>query len=320
MENGLEGKRVFVTGAAGVIGRQVLKRLVERKAVILAADRYPLGGDQTWPQVIYLQRDISCCPLYELHDFQPEVVIHLAAAFERSRETPEFWRVNWHDNTLLSHNLVDMVKNVANAKRFIFASSYLIYSPDLYLFKSQDAAVRLLRESDFQAPRNVTGASKFYTESELEFTRAYYKPDLRVVNARIYRVYGPGSRDVVSRWVRAALRGETIEVYNKENRFDFVFAGDVAEGLLRLAESDAAQGIVNLGSGLASSIQDVVAALMRHLGTDAFEMKDLGTQEMFEASCADLTRLRAWTRWAPTTSLHAGLGELIQYERTRLGG
>ena len=45
--------------------------------------------------------------LSELIDFNPEVIIHLAAAFERSEETPEFWGVNWHDNMLVSHNVVD---------------------------------------------------------------------------------------------------------------------------------------------------------------------------------------------------------------------
>src|SRR5437762_5971493 len=86
---------------------------------------------------------------------------------------------------------------------------------------------------------------------------------VRTISARIYRVYGCGSRDVVSRWVRALIAGRPIEVFNPENRFDYIFAGDVAEGLRRLADSPTASGIVNLATGRSPSIAEVTAAVLR---------------------------------------------------------
>ena len=61
------------------------------------------------------------------------------------------------------------------------------------------------------------------------------------VSARIFRVYGRGSRDVVSRWIRSLTQAPDLPltVFRKEGRFDYVYAGDVAEGLLRLGASDA---------------------------------------------------------------------------------
>src|SRR5207237_653324 len=72
--------------------------------------------------------------------------------------------------------------------------------------------------------------------------------------------------DVVSRWVRALIAGRPIEVFNPENRFDYIFAGDVAEGLRRLADSPTASGIVNLATGRSPSIAEVAAAVLRATG------------------------------------------------------
>ena len=58
----------------------------------------------------------------------------------------------------------------------------------------------------------------------------------------------------MSRWVRAALDGEPIAVYHAENRFDYIFSADVAEGLVRLSVSPRAAGIINLGSGNARPV------------------------------------------------------------------
>lgn len=308
----LKGKRVLVTGSAGVIGMELLSRLISAGAVILSADRYPLPSEFSG-SVTHLQRDLAAAPLFELHDFQPEVIFHLAAAFERSKESPEFWRINWHNNMLLSHWLIDLAKDVAAVETFVFASSYLIYSPSLYSFATAPAEARRLAETDPVGPRNITGAAKYYTEHELEFLKEYCRPSVRIVNARIYRVYGCGSMDVISRWVRDALAGRPIQLYNKLNRFDYIYAGDVAEGLLRLAEEGAVDGIVNLGSGTAHAVQDVIAILKEHFPSLAVE--DNGVRDVFEGSCAEIAQLRQATGWAPPTKLEDGIRTIIDFEQ-----
>lgn len=316
MNEVLRGRRILVTGSAGVIGLELLKRLIAKGANILSVDRYPLPIEYD-RNVTHVQRDLAAAPLYELHNFQPEIIFHLAAAFERSKESPEFWRVNWHDNMLLSHHVIDQAKDVSALKTFVFASSYLIYAPSLYISNELAEEATYLKEGDPVNPRNITGAAKYYTERELEFVREYYNPSLRVVNARIYRVYGCGSKDVVSRWVQAALSGRQVELYNKQNSFDFIFAGDVAEGLLRLAENPGAEGAVNLGSGVAQSIQDVLNILSEHIPMTQLRIHNLGTIEPFEANCADSTRLKHLTGWVPLTNLEKGIKIIIEFEQSK---
>ncbi|HEY4633346.1 MAG TPA: NAD-dependent epimerase/dehydratase family protein, partial [Candidatus Limnocylindrales bacterium] len=169
------------------------------------------------------------------------------------------------------------------------------------------------------APRNLCGAAKLYGEAELEFARGVMHGWARTVSARIFRVYGRGSRDIVSRWVRAALRGESIEVFNPENRFDYVYSGDVAEGLLRMAIEPEAIGPINLATGHTRTVGDVIAAIETATGT-SLRTTFVPSDEPFEASRADVTRLRESLGWSPGTRLEDGVARLVAHERENLHG
>ncbi len=309
------GTRVWVTGSAGVIGRELLTLLSARGADVLSIDRVALDAPR--PGVRHLTLDLGAGDLDEVRAFAPEVVLHLAAAFERSRETPEFWGHGWNDNVLASHRVIEATAALPSVSTFVFASSYLLYDPSLYLFATPRSAPVLLQEEMPLAPRNLCGAAKWYAERELDFVREHLSPNLRTVLPRIYRVYGRGSRDVVSRWVRAALRGEPIEVWNGASRFDYVYAGDVAAGILCLADTEAAQGSVNLATGRAHSVDEMLATIASRLPVPADTVKRVRVDEPFEASAADVGRLRALTGWSPQTTLEQGIDELIAYERAQ---
>lgn len=311
----IAGRRALVTGSAGVIGRELVALLLDAGAPVLSVDRLPLPEGR-WTAARHLRVDLAEDDLGAIRAFAPQVVFHLAAAFERSRETPEFWEVNWKDNVRCGHRVVELARELPGVDTFVFASSYLIYDPATYLFAAPPSSPRVLREGDAAAPRNLCGGAKLYLERELEFLRATSRPGLRTLHARIFRVYGRGSRDVVSRWVRAALRGEPIEIYHPDNRFDYIFAADVAQGLLRLAASERAQGVVNLGSGAPRRVREVLDAVLREVPAAAGCVRSATLDEPYEASAAGLDRLVAATGWTPPTSLEDGVAQVVAFERT----
>jgi len=311
----VKGKRVIVTGGAGVIGRELLKLLADKNANVLSVDREPLPIREP-SGIRHIKRDLASDDLDELIEFQPQFIFHLAATFERSAESPEFWEANWHDNVIASHRTISLINAMKDLEIFIFASSYLVYSPSLYLRPSPVADIPCLKEESLKAPRNLCGAAKLYTEKEIDFAREYCRPSLRAVNARIYRVYGHGSKDIISRWIRAALSGEDINVYNRQNRFDYIFAFDVAQGLLTIAQSSKVEGVINLGSGVSRSIQevlDILCGLFPGLEKRIKDMRDI--EQPFEASCADLAKLKELTGWAPPTSLEEGIRAVLEFEK-----
>ncbi len=309
----LRGHRVLVTGGSGVIARELLDQLADRHATVLSVDRLPLGRPAP-PGVEHLVADLADADLRQIADFAPRTILHLAATFERSAESAEFWEHNWSDNVIATHRLAELAARAGTVEAFVFASSYLTYRTSQYLSPEPASAGVALIEDGPILPRNLCGAAKLYGEAELAFARDVMGGAFRTVSARIFRVYGRGSRDVVSRWIRAALRGDPIQVYHPENRFDYVYSGDVAEGLLRMASDPRADGVINLATGRARPVSDVMAAIEAATGRK-LDARLGPIDEPYEASRADISRLRSRLGWSPDTSLEDGVAILVAHER-----
>jgi len=310
-----KNKKILVTGGAGVIGKELVNKMIELGANILCLDIVPKPKELS-NMVEYRRVDLSNVKSELIKEFNPKVIFHLAATFERTEETPEFWEDNFRNNIILSHNIIDAAKKCANLEKFIFASSYLIYSQNLYLFSKPPINSRKLKETELVNPRNLVGAAKYYTEKELEFINKMFGNFISI-SARIYRVYGFGSRDVISRWVRMALNGDELVVFQKENMFDYIFAEDVAEGLIKMAENVNRDKIINLGTGTARRIDDVIKILRDQIPD--IKVKEIEKEGLFEASCADISNLVKLTGWKPKITLEEGIRRLVEYERDQMG-
>jgi carbamoyl-phosphate synthase large subunit len=308
------GARVLVTGGAGVIARELLALLATRTDAVLSVDRLPLAFQEP-SGVRHWVADLAIADLSPIADFRPDVIIHLAASFERSVETPEFWAQNWGDNVLASHRLLELATGLRTVRTFVFASSYLVYRTSQYLSAEPASVGFALAEDADIAPRNLCGAAKLYGEAELRFAESVLGGGFRAVSARIFRGYGRGSRDVISRWVRAALRDEQVEVYHPENRFDYIYSGDAAEGLVRMALESEVTGAVNLATGVARSVGEVVQAIEAATGVRLRTLK-VDTDEPYEGSRADVRRLRDSLGWIPATPLEDGISHIVEFERS----
>lgn len=312
----LKNKKIFISGGAGVIGREMIPKLIALGAKIFVGDLK--SCPQEWRgQVQYRQGDLNFLEASEIEDFAPEIFIHLAATFERSEESYEFWNENFWHNMRLSNHLMTLVKDLPSLKKIVFASSYLIYDPSLYNFNKPQYKPVCLSENDSIYPRNLTGMAKLAHEIELRFINQFNCKRYKVVMARIFRGYGRGSRDVISRWVRSLLANQQIEVYKKEGFFDYIYAADTAEGLIRLSAAPKAQGIVNLGTGKAKKLSDVLKVLKGYFPKmKTKEGKKEKTDILFEASQAKISRLFNLTQWKPKYDIEKAIPEIIEYERS----
>jgi carbamoyl-phosphate synthase large subunit len=304
-------KRVFISGGNGVIGRELVNRLHSLGADIMVGDLKAFGGDLP-RDIRYRQGDLNYCKPDELLSFKPEFFFHLAATFERSVETYDFWEENFWHNIRLSHHLMTILKDCPTLKRVVFASSYLIYDQGLYQFSQAQHKAYRLQEQDAICPRNLTGMAKLMHEMELNFLEEFSSERLSVVMPRIYRVYGKGSRDVISRWARQLLAGEKINVYRKEGMFDYIYAGDVAEGLVRLAATDF-RGVVNLGKDHARRVEEVVEVFRANF--PGMQAGEYPSDISFEASQADMDVFKQVTGWKPKIEIEAGIPMVIDYEK-----
>ena len=307
-------KRVFISGAAGVIGTEMVDMLLMQGAVLFIGDLKPCP-EKWYNKLKYYHGDLNYISYEEIADFKPEYFIHLAASFERSSETYDFWQSNFNDNILLSHHLMSLIKEVESVRSVVYASSYLIYDPQLYIFDKSQESPFILKETDPIYPRNLTGMAKLAHEIELRFLDMYKADKFAISIARIYRGYGRNSRDIISRWVRSILNDEEILVYRPEGIFDYIYAKDSALGILKIAEARI-QGIINLGTGKARKVSEVVDILAARL--PQLKIKVIETDTLFEASQADISKLLRKVNWQPVYSIEDGIDEIIEFEKSQI--
>ena len=303
---------VFVTGGAGVIGRDLIESLVAGGARVLWCDLKPrpqwLDADGG-----YIEGDANELRAEQVRAIEPEYCFHLAAKFERTVETPGFWAESHHHNVALSHHVASLALKAPSLRRSVFASSYLVYDPALYLSDAAPGAPTPLPETAPLYPRNLCGSAKLMHEQELAFLAQFAGTPFTSVCARIFRAYGRSSSEVVSRWVRSLIAdgGEPLPAFRTEGLFDDVYSGDVAAGLLRLGSGDAV-GEVNLGTGRSRRVAELLEILAeRFPGTT---WTDEPADIAFEGHQADMSRFESITGWRPPTSLEEGVGILAGHE------
>lgn len=282
--------KILITGSDGVIARE-LRPMLDGNELMLVDKKS--GFNLT---------DADMTPIIQ---FAPEVVFHLAASFERSDESPGFLRNNREDNIIATERLVQALSKTFELKSFIFASSYLTYNPILYQSVFPKPAYALNEYSGVR-PRNLCGAAKLYSESLLEFLKEKYFPKMNLSHARIFRVYGKGSQDFISRSARWKLEEKPVQIWNEANSFDYIHARDVAAALVALFVKDA-NGIYNVATGQSTSIGRIADLI-------GFQKTKIENFEMFENSCGDIRKIRDEIGWAPSITIEKGIEEIKIWE------
>lgn len=307
-------KNIFVTGGAGVIGQQLVPLLIANGHSVTVGDLKP-RPESFGSEIDYWRLDLNNLGQSQFDSAEFHVVFNLAAAFERTFETPEFWSNSFDNNVKLSHYIMSLVANSKSVERVVYASSYLVYDSSQYIFANDSNAPVRLRPGKPIWSRNLIGASKLYHEFELEFMARQPSRNYSIAVARIYRGYGIGSRDVVSRWVRSALSGQPLKAYNTLGRFDYIYCKDSAMALYKIAMDSAREGVVDVGTGRSEQVESILTVLRDEFPNLKVEyLENLGP---FEASEADTTTLKDWISWTPQYTLRSAIPEIIEYERRK---
>ena len=133
---------------------------------------------------------------------------------------------------------------------------------------------------------------------------------------RIFFAYGPHEQPgrLVSQVAEALVRGEPAPTSEGTQRRDFLHARDVAGAFVALLDSTV-EGAVNIGSGDAVAVRDVVARIASAAGRPELVRwgevpQRAGDPPVLEA---DVARLRDEVGWRPSISLDEGIGETVEW-------
>jgi UDP-glucose 4-epimerase len=152
----------------------------------------------------------------------------------------------------------------------------------------------------------------------------------QAVALRIFNAYGPGQRippahaPVVPLFLRRALGGGSLVIHGdgRQTR-DFVHIDDVVQALLAAATVDAADGqIINVGSGVETSVSELVAQIGSVTGRRPSVIHNDAQTGGVVRMAADLTRARQLLGYSPKVDLAEGLRRLLamdpQFSHARL--
>jgi nucleoside-diphosphate-sugar epimerase len=168
------------------------------------------------------------------------------------------------------------------------------------------------------------GAAKCVLEKAC--TEASLLGGLRLIWTRSFNHLGPGQGldAPVANWVRqvalAERTGEGVLATGALDRTrDFLDARDVADAYLALVESGA-EGVVNVCSGVALSLEGLVGELLRVSGASVRVERDLSLERATDPPyvVGDPGRLHSLVEWRPAIALETSLQDMLEEWRGRL--
>ena len=309
----LQGRRILVTGAAGFIGANLARSLLDAGGEVHAVVR---PSTDLWriaeiaPRLTLHRLDLTRIELVQrtVAAIRPEVILHLAApgGHPLSQRKGTEMLV---DHLLGTANLLEATAPL-DYRRFVHFGSSLEYGP----------RKRPHRESDLLQPSTVRGAAKAAaTLLCQQFARANRRP---IVVLRPFSVYGywEGPARLVPTAIRAVLLGQGIALTEPGYRRDLIFAGDVVDACLLAVESKSKKvtgEVINVGSGQQWSNEEVVEIIQALAGrrvsvrVGAYPSRPSDTGNWV----ADIRKAKRLLGWAPRRSLQAGLERTIAWFR-----
>ncbi len=306
-------KRIVVLGGAGLIGSHLCMKLVGE------------GHDVVCIDVRDIEESPLLAPYYRRHDLRyinhnivKPFTIDCDAIFNLA--SPSFLK---HDCThpvgILRTNIIGSM-NALDAARRNKAITVFASSGDVYGLSGRQP----FGEADARSGSVTTYAeSKRAAESVHYAYRKEYGINCRV--ARIFSTYGSGcrieDRRVAMRMIVAALRNRDIVICGSgEQQRTFCWAGDIADGLVKLMELPASDPtpVVNLGSSYEVSVRRLAEKIISITGSRSRIVHVEARRDDPRRMVPDLSRARMLLHWTPATSLSDGLARTAEYVKTVL--
>lgn len=348
----LEGKTVLVTGAAGFIGANLVKRLLKdfENIRIIGVDNLTDYYDVSlkWERLQELGIQCGQCGNYVRSDYRfhfvkgniadkelierlfdtyhPQVVVNLAAqaGVRYSITNPDAYI---ESNIIGFYNILEACR-YQEVEHLVYASSSSVYGTNKKIPYSTEDSV--------DNPVSLYAATKKSNELMAHaYSKLYNIPS---TGLRFFTVYGPCGRPDMAyfSFTSKLLKGETIQIFNYGHCLrDFTYIDDIVEGVLRVMrhapEKQMGEDglpippykVYNIGNNAPENLLDFVQILQEELvragilpiDYDFEAHKELVPMQAGDVpvTYADTTPLEQDFGFKPTTPLREGLRKFAEW-------
>jgi ADP-L-glycero-D-manno-heptose 6-epimerase len=334
----VSGPTYVVTGGAGFVGANLAAALLARDpgAFIIVVDNFRSGSFANIVEacerrgVGAFRGDVIPAPIseifwqWQIEHVRPAAIFHLGAITD----------------TTVADEALMLRENVGGFEELLEHAAALsipvVYASSAATYGSPpQARERTPFPTDAAGqPSNVYGFSKWLMESVHRRFAGARQPDSaepRIVGLRYFNVFGPGESrkgkmaSMVYQLARQMLGGQRPRIFEDGAQArDQVYVDDVVECTIAAAAPGARPGVYNLGSGVATSFNDIVAAVRdglgisaRELPTDYFPMPEAIRAFYQDYTCADMSQTEQALNWKPRWEPHAAMREYARHLRGR---
>ncbi len=312
----LTDSRVLVIGGAGFIGSHIVDQLLaEPVREIVVLDNFARGARNNLDsaledeRVTLVEGSITDVDLLDRLMEGTDCVWLLAALwlYECVHEPRSAIEVN----CIGTFNVIDAAHR-AGVKKVVYSSSASVYG---------DAAFTPMTEDHPFNNRTMYGATKLAGE---QFFRAYYEQHgLDYVGMRYMNVYGP-RMDYKGTYVSVIMKvldkldaGERPVIFGDGSQaYDFVHVDDVARANILAMTSDATDVNLNVGTGVKTTIKELVDVLLEETGA-GIEPEYLPGEQMFVTHRVGSTELaEELTGFKAELPYREGLRSVIEWRQS----
>ena len=238
----LKSKPILITGAAGFIGANLSKRLLQDfpGAQVIGLDNvndyydvrlkeYRLSELTTYPNFTFIKGSLADKALIDktFEQYQPQIVVNLAAqaGVRYSITNPDAYI---ESNLVGFYNILEACRHHP-VEHLVYASSSSVYG--------SNKKVPYSTEDKVDNPVSLYAATK---KSNELMAHAYAKLyNIPCTGLRFFTVYGPAGRPDMAYFgfTNKLRQGETIQIFNYGNcKRDFTYIDDIVEGIVRVMQ------------------------------------------------------------------------------------
>lgn len=305
----LSGKRIWVAGETGMVGRAVLRALQNIDSEILSAPRAALDLTDQAATFAWLSKN------------KPDVIFMAAAKVggigANAAQPADFIR----DNLAIAQNVIDGAHR-AGVPRLVFLGSSCIYPRDAAQPIGEDA----LMTGPLEPTNEAYAIAKIAGLKLCQFFKAQYGRSY--ISAMPTNLYGPYDRfdEQASHVIPAmmmkfdtAVRARAPHVFlwgsGKPLR-EFLHVDDLAAALLVMAERYDDAAPVNIGSGDELSIAALAQVMKKITGFEGSIVFDASRPDGVPRKLLDSSKMRG-LGWTPSVPLEEGLRDMYGWYRAR---
>ena len=313
----LEGKRILVTGASGLIGSNLIKRL----QTIPNVDVISTFHENELPNPTKIVTGDLCNPTF-CDDITKniDVVFHCAAKSYGAMVMENNPMLLVRDNLVMNINMLESChKN--DVKKFIWLASTTGY-PNTTEAVTEDM---MFLEEPFDKYYAV-GWVKRYTEVLCKLFSEKLKKQLPCIVLRPTNIYGPNDKiDFNKSHVLSALMRKVIEKHNPIevwgdglDQKDVLFVDDIVDALILSAEKIDKFEQFNIGYGQTYSILEILQLIKNIVGHDAPYKLIPSGPKMIPIRRVNIQKAKNVLGWEPKTQLNQGLKITAEWMKGKL--